>query len=97
MKARDFACTFLGVVSSPLGTLVLQIGDGGVVLDAGAGLELAIAPMTGQYANMTNFVTDEDAIEVLATKTFPDPVLRVTARKHPRPDLQTSPMAARIG
>ena len=32
LTARDFACTFLGVMSSEGGTLVLQVGDGGVVL-----------------------------------------------------------------
>ena len=43
----------------------------------GSGLEVAIAPMTGEYANMTYFVTDEDAITVFATKTYADPALRV--------------------
>ena len=42
LKARDFACTFLGVLSCKLGTLVLQIGDGGIVLDVGQGLEVPI-------------------------------------------------------
>lgn len=79
LKARDFACTFLGVLSSPLGTLVMQIGDGGVVLDVGEGLEVAVTPMTGEYANMTHFVTDDDAVNVLATKSYPDPALRVAA------------------
>lgn len=79
LKARDFACTFLGVLSSPLGTLVLQVGDGAVVVDVGAGLEVAVVPMTSEYANMTHFVTDEDAISVLATKTYPEPALRVAA------------------
>ena len=77
LKARDFACTFLGVLSSSVGTLVMQIGDGGVVLDVGAGLEVAVVPMSGEYANMTHFVTDEDAIGVLATKAYADPVLRL--------------------
>ena len=79
LKARDFACTFLGVLSAPMGTLVFQIGDGGVVLDVGAGLEVAVVPMTGEYANMTHFVTDDDAINVLATKSYSDPALRVAA------------------
>jgi len=79
LKARDFACTFLGVLSSPMGTLVFQIGDGGVVLDVGAGLQVAIVPMTGEYANMTHFVTDDDAINVLATRAYPDAALRVAA------------------
>lgn len=79
LKARDYACTFLGVVSSPVATLVFQIGDGAVVLDTGSGLELAITPMSGEYVNMTHFATDENAVEVLATKTYPDKVIKVAA------------------
>jgi hypothetical protein len=70
-KARDFACTFLGVVASPVATLLMQIGDGGVVVDVGNGLEVPITPMAGEYANMTNFVTDENAIDVLAVTILP--------------------------
>jgi hypothetical protein len=29
-----------------------------VVLDVGAGLELAVIPMGGEFVNMTHFVTD---------------------------------------
>ncbi len=79
LKARDYACTFLGVLSSSHGTLVFQIGDGGVVLDTGAGLELAVIPMSGEYANMTNFVTDDDAVTVLVTKYYPDRAIRIAA------------------
>lgn len=79
LKARDFACTFLGVLSSALGTLVMQVGDGGIVLDVGSGLETAIVPMSGEYANMTHFVTDEEAVTILETKAYPGPVARVAA------------------
>jgi hypothetical protein len=79
LKAREFACTFLGVLSSTHGTLVLQVGDGGVVLDTGRGLEVAVVPMSGEYANMTHFVTDEDAVALLETKTWPDRALKVAA------------------
>jgi len=77
LKARDFACTFLGVLSCQLGTLVLQIGDGGIVLDVGQGLEVPVVPMSGEYANMTHFLTDDDAINQMVTKTFPSIALRV--------------------
>jgi hypothetical protein len=77
--ARDFACTLLGVVSTHAGTLVMQIGDGGVVLDTGDGLELAIPPMAGEYANATRFVTDADAHEAVAARTFAGPARRVAA------------------
>jgi hypothetical protein len=69
-KARDYACTFLGVVASPSVTLLMQIGDGGIVVDVGKGLEVPITPMVGEYVNMTNFVTDENAIDVLAVKVL---------------------------
>jgi hypothetical protein len=79
LQPRDFACTFLGLLSSAQGSLVFQIGDGAVVLDAGAGLEVAVVPMSGEYANMTHFVTDEDAIEVMVTKLYPGMVARAAA------------------
>lgn len=79
LTARDFACTFLGVLSTEGATLVFQVGDGGVVLDVGSGLEIAVVPMTGEYANMTHFVTDEDAVTVLETKLYPDRAFKVAA------------------
>ena len=55
LAVRDFACTFLGLISSPDGTLIMQIGDGGMVVDLGHGLQLPLTPMVGEYANMTHF------------------------------------------
>lgn len=77
IKAREYACTFLGVLSSSQGTLVMQIGDGGIVLDVGNGLQVPVVPMSGEYANMTHFVTDEDAIDVMVSKVFPDKASKV--------------------
>ena len=65
LAVRDFACTFLGLISSPDGTLIMQIGDGGVVVDLGHGLQLPLTPMVGEYANMTHFITDDDAVSRL--------------------------------
>ncbi|TFW05585.1 protein phosphatase 2C domain-containing protein [Oxalobacteraceae bacterium OM1] len=79
LRARDFACTFLGIVSSDLGTLIMQVGDGGIVLDVGEGLEVPIIPMSGEYANMTHFVTDEDAVDRLVSRVLNKPVLRAAA------------------
>lgn len=70
LQARDYACTFLGLVSSKEKTLAFQIGDGAIVLDVGAGLELTAPPMTGEYANMTHFVTQPDYLEVMAQKIY---------------------------
>ncbi len=68
--ARDYACTFLALLSSDQGTLTFQVGDGGIVLDVGANLELSIVPMGGDYANMTHFVTDESALDHLESKHY---------------------------
>ncbi|RYG95931.1 MAG: protein phosphatase 2C domain-containing protein, partial [Alphaproteobacteria bacterium] len=76
MKARDFACTFIGLVSTDQGSVVMQVGDGAAVVDAGAGLELAIVPAMGEYANMTYFVTEEDALQKLVTRIYPGAVSR---------------------
>ncbi|VUS45930.1 PP2C family serine/threonine-protein phosphatase [Klebsiella spallanzanii] len=77
--ARDYACTFLGVISMENATLIMQIGDGGVAVDCGEGLEVPLVPMTGEYANMTWFVTDEDAVNVLETHFMPARALKVAA------------------
>lgn len=76
---RDYACTFLGVLCSSQATLLMQIGDGAIVIDIGNGLEVPVAPMTGEYANMTRFVTDEDALEHLAHRFFTKPATRIAA------------------
>jgi hypothetical protein len=78
-KARDYACTFLGVVSTPGASLLMQIGDGAIVVDIGRGLIVPISPMSGEYANMTNFVTDEEAIDVLAVVELPGRIERCAA------------------
>lgn len=79
LVARDFACTFLGVIVLPTAALAFQVGDGGIVLDAGQGLELAVEPMSGEYANMTHFVTDDDAVTVLKSHVYQAPVTKVAA------------------
>ncbi|MCL2590857.1 MAG: protein phosphatase 2C domain-containing protein [Betaproteobacteria bacterium] len=70
-QPRDYACTFLGVIASPAVTLLMQIGDGAIVIDIGHGLEVPITPMAGEYVNMTHFVTDNNAIDILAVTLLP--------------------------
>lgn len=79
LAPRDYACTLLGVVSRADATLVFQIGDGAIVIDTGAGLEVAIEPMTGEYANMTHFVTQADHADVLVARIYPLPARNVAA------------------
>ena len=53
--------------------------DGGVVVDFGHGLQLPLTPMVGEYANMTHFITDEDAVSRLETFTSTERVHKVAA------------------
>lgn len=70
LTSRDYACTFLGAVSTASESALIQIGDGGIVVDVGQGLDMPIIPMSGEYANMTYFVTDEDALARIQTRSF---------------------------
>ncbi len=57
----------------------MQIGDGGVVVDLGHGLQLPLTPMVGEYANMTHFITDDDAVSRLETYTSTERAHKVAA------------------
>lgn len=78
-RARDLACTFLGVIAAESATLLVQIGDGGIVVDRGHGLEVPIRPMSGEYANTTHFVTDENALDHLETQEIQARCNRIAA------------------
>nr|QLG20444.1 serine/threonine protein phosphatase [uncultured bacterium] len=62
LTARDYACTLLGAVVSPNKAVFFQIGDGAIVASSGYAQGVVFWPDSGLYANMTNFVTDEDAL-----------------------------------
>lgn len=60
--ARDYACTLLGAVVGPEIGAFFQVGDGGIVATSGEVQGVVFWPDNGVYANMTYFVTDEDAL-----------------------------------
>jgi hypothetical protein len=68
-KPDDFACTFLAVVVGPTRAVCIQIGDGAIVVaDAEVGdYSWVFWPQHGEFANSTNFITQqgfEAALEV---------------------------------
>jgi len=76
-SVRDFACTLLIAVITARAAGYAHIGDGGIVIDGGDGLQLVFWPEAGEYANMTRFITDEDALEqvrVLYSDAPPDEI-----------------------
>lgn len=74
----DFACTLLMAVLGRQMTLLAQIGDGAMVVAShyDETLFVPITPMTGEYANVTRFLTDDDAMAIMEVRSFPEPALR---------------------
>ncbi|KAK43925.1 MULTISPECIES: PP2C family serine/threonine-protein phosphatase [Burkholderiaceae] len=60
--SRDYACTLLGAVLGPESSVFFQIGDGAIVVASEDVQGVVFWPEAGRYANMTNFVTDDDSL-----------------------------------
>ena len=57
---RDYACTLLTAIIADNGAAFSQIGDGAIVIVNGEEYRTAFWPQSGEYANTTNFITDEE-------------------------------------
>jgi len=66
MRIQDFACTLLAAVVWRDGAIYFQIGDGAIVesrREEPDCYSVVCWPQQGEYANITNFLTDEDAAD----------------------------------
>jgi hypothetical protein len=70
LTPRDFACTLLGAVVGTKAAAFFQVGDGAIVIREGDDFHPVFWPDAGEYANMTYFVTDEDALVHLRRKIW---------------------------
>jgi len=68
---RQFACTLLAAVVGSRAAAFAHIGDGVIVFDVAEGYEFAFWPDSGEYANMTRFLTDPDYDIHLRTECLP--------------------------
>jgi len=74
---RNYACTFLGVVSGNGCTVFFQIGDGAIVTNERGEYRTIFWPDQGEYANTTFFVTDDeylDRLRILRLESFPEEI-----------------------
>ncbi|MBO0721949.1 MAG: protein phosphatase 2C domain-containing protein [Blastocatellia bacterium] len=63
---RDFACTLLAAIIGRSHAVYFQIGDGAIVASRGDDEYQCVCwPQRGEYANSTNFLTDDDAADKL--------------------------------
>ncbi len=67
LRVREYACTLLVAIVGQESAAFWQIGDGAICFRTavGVGLNYAFWPAKGEYANVTEFVTDANAAEEL--------------------------------
>lgn len=76
-RIQDFACTLLAAVIWSDRAIYFQIGDGAIVesrRDEPDRYTVVCWPQQGEYANMTNFLTDADAAEKVIRETRSGPI-----------------------
>ena len=78
-QPRDYACTLLAAICGERAAAFLQIGDGAIVISDGwtTTWRHVFWPQHGEFVNTTNFVTSEDALEVMEFHVTGDPVAEV--------------------
>src|SRR3984893_6533531 len=68
LSPREFACTILGAVVGHDRAAFFQIGDGAIVVSNRAepdGYGWVFWPQHGEFANETNFITQDNALEAV--------------------------------
>jgi hypothetical protein len=68
LTAREFACTLVAAIVGEDRAAFFQIGDGAIVVSNRAEPDdygWVFWPQHGEFANQTNFVTQENALEIL--------------------------------
>jgi Protein phosphatase 2C len=68
VSPREFACTVLGSVVGHDRAAFFQIGDGAIIIsnrDEPGDYGWVFWPQHGEFANQTNFITQDDALEIL--------------------------------
>lgn len=73
---REYSCTLLAAVIADDAAVFLQIGDGAIVTSHGEedGWSWVFWPQHGEFANTTNFVVSENALQVLGVERAPRPI-----------------------
>ena len=71
---RDFACTFLALIVGHTSAIAAQIGDGAIVVGNNGQYEYVIWPQSGEYINVTYFITDDSFISNLHVTFIDKPI-----------------------
>lgn len=74
LDVRQLASTCLAAVVGEATALFIQIGDGAIAVLAGDGYEPVFWPQSGEFANTTNFITDERCKERVQWSWWPQQI-----------------------
>jgi Protein phosphatase 2C len=70
VEKREFAATLVLAIVGQGKSIFSQIGDGGIVVNCDGGYDPVFWPQSGEYANMTYFITDDFAVKNLQFKVL---------------------------
>ncbi len=76
---RELASTALVALAGPESVAFAQLGDGAVVYGTGAGYRVAFWPEPAEYANATDFLTDDRFADALRVAVLPERVSELAA------------------
>lgn len=76
---RELACTVLLAIVDRDAAAFAQLGDGAFVIARGDRYDPVVWPQEGEYANTTNFLTDEDFADSLETVFFHESIREFAA------------------
>lgn len=67
IECHEYACTLLAAIIGESTTAFMQIGDGAIVTSDGEadGWSYVFWPQHGEFANTTNFITSENALQAM--------------------------------
>jgi hypothetical protein len=79
IRPRELACTALLAIVGPASAAFAQLGDGAMVIGQGQDFRVIFWPEPAEYANATDFLTDDRFADLIRFETVADPVAEVAA------------------
>ncbi len=76
---REVACTALLAVVGPASATLAQLGDGAIVIGHGQDHRVVFWPEPAEYANATDFLTDDQFADFIRVEMVRDPIVEVAA------------------
>ena len=74
---RELACTALLAVVGPATAVIAQVGDGAIVVGRGEEYVPVVWPVSGEYANVTDFLTDEHFGIAMQFQILQEPITEI--------------------